>query len=75
VPAHIEHYRTIRNTHDWDVHKLGDCERTPDPDDESSFDTVEECEATVVNGVEEGFSCNHVPHAALLRACPWFARH
>jgi hypothetical protein len=75
VAAHIEYYLTERNHHDWDIHRLGDCERLPDPDDEASFDTVEECEPTIVNGVEEGFLCNHIPHGELLRACPWFARH
>jgi len=75
VTARIEYYVTEHNHHDWDIHRLGECDRKPDPDDESSFDTVEECEPTIVNGVHEGFSCNHLPHAELLRACPWFARH
>ena len=75
VSAHIEHYVTERNMHDWNIHRLGECDRSPDPDDEASFDQVEECEATLVNGVEEGFVCHHLPHAELLRSCPWFARH
>lgn len=75
LAARIEYYLTERNHHDWDIHRLGACDRTPDPDDEASFDKVEECAPILVNGVEEGFSCNHIPQGELLAACPWFQRH
>jgi hypothetical protein len=61
--------------YDWDVTEMGGCKRPPDDDDQSSFDTVQECEPIVVNGVEEGFKCNRIPQKALLKKCPWFARH
>jgi hypothetical protein len=54
---------------------MGSCKRPPDDDDLSSFDTVQECEPILVNGVNEGFKCNRIPNKDLLKKCPWFARH
>lgn len=71
----VEYHWDKRGYYDWDVHEVGSCKRPPDDDDLSSFDTVQECEPVVVNGVEEGFRCNRIPQKALLKKCPWFARH
>jgi len=61
--------------YDWDITDMGGCKRPPDPEDLSSFDTVQECEPIVVNGVNEGFHCNRIPQKELLKKCPWFGRN
>ena len=60
--------------HDWEILALGPCPRTPDPDDETSFDMVQECEPVVEHGANVGFHCNRVPKKALVAKCPWFKR-
>lgn len=76
VKVKIEHHwQAERVRWDWDVVDIGGCKRPPDPDDISSFDTVQECDPIVANGVTEGFQCNRIPQKELLKKCPWFARH
>ncbi len=75
LPVKVEYHWDSRGFWDWDIHEIGGCKRPPDPDDQSSFDTVQECEPIIVNGVQEGFVCNRIPQKALLKKCPWFARH
>jgi hypothetical protein len=74
VVAKIEHHWDDRGFWDWDIHELGGCKRPPDKDDINSFDTVQECEPIVSNGVNEGFRCNRIPQRELLKKCPWFGR-
>jgi hypothetical protein len=76
VKVRVEyHWESRKGVWDWDIHEMGGCLRPPDDDDLSSFDTVQECEPIIANGVEEGFKCNRIPEKALLAKCPWFARH
>jgi hypothetical protein len=76
VNVHIDyHFESRRGAWDWDIEEMGGCKRPPDDDDIASFDTVQECEPILVNGVNEGFKCNRIPAKALLAKCPWFARH
>lgn len=75
VPVKVEHHWENKGNWDWDVHQFGDCKRPPDEKDLSSFDTVQECEPIVVNGVKEGFHCNRIPQKELLKKCPWFGRY
>jgi hypothetical protein len=75
VKVKVEHHHDKRGFWDWDVHEFGGCKRPPDPEDLSSFDTVQECEPIVVNGVNEGFKCNRIPQKDLLKKCPWFGRY
>ena len=76
VNVRIEyHFESRRGAWDWDIVEMGGCPRPPDDDDLASFDTVQECEPILVNGVNEGFKCNRIPAKALLAKCPWFARH
>lgn len=75
VPVKIDFHWEKRGFWDWDVIEMGGCKRPPDPDDDSSFDTVQECEPIVSNGVNEGFICSRIPNKDLLKKCPWFARH
>jgi hypothetical protein len=69
------HYESRKGAWDWDIVEMGGCKRPADDDDLSSFDTVQECEPIIANGVNEGFTCNRIPQKALLAKCPWFARH
>ena len=75
VPVKVDYHWDKKGFFDWDVTEMGKCKRPPDDDDQSSFDTVQECEPIIVNGVNEGFNCNRIPQKALLKKCPWFARH
>jgi hypothetical protein len=75
VKVKVDYHWDKKGFYDWDITEMGGCKRPPDDDDQSSFDTVQECEPIVVNGVEEGFKCNRIPQKALLKKCPWFARH
>ena len=75
VPVKVDYHWDNSGKFDWDITEMGGCKRPPDDDDLSSFDTVQECEEIVVNGVNEGFKCNRIPNKALLKKCPWFARH
>ena len=75
VPVKVDFHWENRGYWDWDITEMGGCKRPPDPDDNSSFDTVQECEPIVSNGVNEGFICSRIPNKALLKKCPWFARH
>jgi hypothetical protein len=75
VPVRILRHWDPKGFWDWDIQTMAGCPRPPDPDDEASFDNIEECEETLVNGVNEGFVCNRIPQKALLSKCPWFARH
>lgn len=75
VPVKVEYHKDPKGGMDWDVHQFGDCKRVPDEKDLSSFDTVQECEPIVVNGVKEGFHCDRIPNKELKKKCPWFARN
>jgi hypothetical protein len=46
-----------------------------DANDEAGYTMVRECEDWTVNGSKVGFQCNIAPKKALLKACPWFAKH
>lgn len=75
VAVKVDYHWDKAGHYDWDITEMGGCKRPPDDDDLSSFDTVQECEPIVVNGVNEGFKCARIPNKELLKKCPWFARH
>lgn len=75
VAVKVDYHWDKSGHYDWDVTEMGGCKRPPADDDLSSFDTVQECQPIVVNGVEEGFKCRRIPKKELLAKCPWFARH
>ena len=75
VAVKVDYHWEKSGHYDWDITEMGGCKRPPDEDDLSSFDTVQECEPIIVNGVNEGFKCNRIPNKALLAKCPWFGRH
>ncbi len=60
--------------YDWEVNKIGQCERKVDRDDEVSYDMIEECEDYVVYGDNVGFRCKRIATADLIKVCPWFRR-
>jgi len=75
VAVKVDYHWDKAGHYDWDITEMGGCKRPPDDDDLSSFDTVQECEPIIVNGVNEGFKCNRIPNKDLLKKCPWFGRH
>jgi hypothetical protein len=60
--------------HDWEIVAIGPCARVPDKDDETSFDSVQECHDVVEHDAVVGFQCDRVPHHELVAKCPWFQR-
>lgn len=56
------------------IHRLGNCERPPDPNDEASFTVVRDCEDWTVAGTKSGFRCFYLDKHKLNEACPWFRR-
>jgi len=58
----------------WQIEKIGECERFIDPQDEFSYEMVEECEDYIVYGTKVGFLCKRVPTSNLIQKCPWFRR-
>ncbi|MCB1176349.1 MAG: hypothetical protein KDK36_02110 [Leptospiraceae bacterium] len=58
----------------WDVIGLSGCERVVDPEEEGSYDMIEECEDFLEYGAVVGFRCKRVATADLIAACPWFRR-
>jgi hypothetical protein len=67
-------YRADRGDYRNEVVKLGECERTVDPRDEASYETVQECADVVINGAVTGVHCDRTRGEALLAKCPWFRR-
>lgn len=60
--------------YDWHVLELAGCEAEHVDDDDSSFDSVKECEPSKQHGAVVGIHCDKVPEAnsELVKKCPWF---
>lgn len=74
VQAKVYWYWDSRGFYKWEVRKLGECERIIDPEDEVSYEIVEECEDYIVYGNKVGFRCKRVATSELIQTCPWFRR-
>lgn len=70
----IDHEWSSEGFYTWKIRRIGDCERTVDPDDQASYAMVRECSDWVVNGRSIGFQCRYTPEDKLIAACPWFRR-
>lgn len=75
VDIQIKRFKDPEGFWDWDILKVGDCGRVPDPNDQASYKMVRECSDWKVNEVSVGFDCDYSEQKALKKACPWFARH
>jgi len=75
VSVKLEHHWNDEGHYVWTVHKVGECERVVDPNDEASSAFIRECEDFKVNGAKVGFSCDLKAEKALTDKCPWFRRH
>ncbi|MCB1141324.1 MAG: hypothetical protein H7A24_14360 [Leptospiraceae bacterium] len=60
--------------YNWEVVKIDDCERMIDPNDEATYNMIEECEDMVIYGAVVGFKCDRIPNDKLIDKCPWFKR-
>lgn len=74
VHVDITHEWAPEGHYKWTIHKVGDCKRLPDPDDEASYAMVRECDDWLVNGQRVGFQCKYAPEKKLIDKCPWFRR-
>lgn len=74
VKIDITHVWSSEGHWEWQVRRVGDCAREPDPDDEASYALVRDCADWNVNGTRVGFECKYTPEKKLLEKCPWFRR-
>lgn len=74
VKLGIDHEASEEGNYKWTIRKVGDCTRTPDPNDEAPYAMVRECDDRSVNGSRVGFQCKQIPDKALVDKCPWFKR-
>lgn len=75
VKLKLEHHWSDEGHYVWTVHKVGDCDRVVDPNDEASSAFIRDCEDFKVNGAKVGFSCDLKAEKALIDKCPWFRKH
>lgn len=75
VTLQIKRFKDPEGFWDWDILKVGDCGRVPDPNDQASYKMVRECSDLKVNEVSVGFECDYSEQKALKKSCPWFSRH
>jgi hypothetical protein len=75
VKLKLEHHWHEDGHYVWTVHKVGDCDRVVDPNDEASHAFIRDCEDWKVNGAKVGFTCDLKAEKALLDKCPWFRKH
>lgn len=75
VKVQLEHHWSDEGHYLSTVRKVGDCERTVDPNDEASFTMLRECEDWEVSGAKVGFQCSMKAEKGLLAKCPWFRRN
>lgn len=61
------HYRAT-------VVSLGGCERTPDPTDTRSYDSLRICKELKTDGILVGFHCEIGSSEELVKACPFFGQ-
>lgn len=75
VKVKLEHHWSDNGNYVWTVHKIGECDRVVDPNDEASSAFIRECDDFNVNGAKVGFRCDLKAEKALTDKCPWFRRH
>jgi len=74
VPVLVKHWWDDRGYYDWDVYKVGSCERDIEIDAEGSYEKSQECSDESAYGRAIGFSCSRRPFKGLVSTCPWMAR-
>lgn len=67
-------YRPDRGDYRNEIVKVADCERTVDPKDDASYESIQQCKDVVVNGVVTGVHCDRTRDGELIAKCPWFRR-
>ena len=72
VPARLTWAMDDKGAYGNKIIKLAECERKLDPNDEASYEVVQDCEDLVVNGVVVGVHCDRKRTKELLEKCPWF---
>jgi hypothetical protein len=75
VPVRVKQWWDDRGYYRWDLTRVGDCERTPEPESEGSYEKSQECEDVTSFGRPVGFLCRRRPEKRLLQICPWMARN
>jgi len=61
--------------YDWHVIEIAGCQIPPVDDDDSSFESVQDCHPSTQHDAVLGFHCDRLPEGELLEKCPWFRRN
>jgi hypothetical protein len=75
LPVEVEHFWTVRGYYQWEVTKIGGCDRPMDLTAEGSYEKSQECNEIIQHGQKVGFTCSRKPFARLVDVCPWMARN
>jgi hypothetical protein len=75
LPVRVKQWWDERGYYRWDLTRVGDCERTPEPESEGSYEKSQECEEVKAFDQSIGFLCRRRPEKKLIRICPWMARN
>lgn len=74
ISVGIVHFWDERGYYRWEVTRVGECDRPPQPEAEGSYEKSQECTDVKHYGQVVGFTCNRKPFARLVEICPWMAR-
>lgn len=74
VPVTVLWEREDHGGFDWHVVELAGCAIPPVDDDDSSFESIQDCHPSTQHDAVLGFHCDRVPKGELIERCPWFRR-
>jgi hypothetical protein len=74
VPVRVSQWWDDRGYYRWDVYRVGECQRSVEPDTEGSYEKSQECNDNESYGHKTGFLCSRLPFRKLVSVCPWMAR-
>lgn len=74
VPVRVVHFWDSLGFYRWDLDRVGDCERSVEPESAGSYEKSQECNDAKSHGHVDGFTCSRLPFKKLVSVCPWMAR-
>ena len=74
VPVRVIWEKEDHGGYDWHVVEIAGCAIPPVDDDDSSFESIQDCHPSIQHGAVLGFHCDRLPEGELLEKCPWFRR-
>lgn len=74
LPVRVTRFWNGLGYYQWDVYRIGDCERAIEENAEGSYEKSQECTDHKHYGRESGFDCTRRPFRKLVSICPFMAR-